>query len=1075
MATISTDQYIVELILDDSQLQSSLQQLVKSGAIDQKMADAFKVTSAAIKSTTEAVAPLKKNLDDVSKGVKNIGASFSAGFGKGAITNINQLTDSTGKLNKAVADSNVLAKQKIDLSGKLTVSQTKEQAAYNKVVASLKTLTAEGQKSAKALLAFSPKQVAAGFEELGVSVDEYISSLQDSVPATASLRQELKLTTQAIAQLKLAGQDQGEVYDALVQKAGDIKDALADANQEIKNAGSDTRNLDNLLGTAQAVAGGFAAVQGAVGLFGDESEELQKTLLKVNSAMAILQGLQQIQNALQKEGAITLALANSRQKVQNAQLLITTALESKSVVVRGLATAAQWALNAAMAANPIGLLVTAVAGLVSALYFYNKAAGESERITNELNVALENATTGFDESAANIRRLGEMRVNELRKSGAKESDILKAQNETEKLIAQDRINQTVALQKKVDEAKLSSDNDVVKAATAQEKELRKLSNAAADDRIDGYEREAEITAKLREEDLKNAQEFAQRRALLAAEGTPQQLAAQKAAIDARLALELNAEGLLQGEIAKIEAEARREKEELDSAYRKRRLDGQIKDIETALINVEAGTVEEFNLRNNLIAKQTAAELENLKLSEKEKAGIIKKGQAEQAILKKNYDKAVVQEAIAAQVRYNNATLELIKTNDEDRLELQIDNIELLAGAEVEAAEGNASKIKEINAKRDADILAVRKQFILDAAEYERSLQIVDDAPIRRALEKRLNDQTASSLRQKKSAIDQLRDMDVAAIDSEIGTLDELYAQRLISDKDYELQRAQLLDDRIRTNEEAEEAITQTTKRANEQRTQLILSSAQAVMGIVSQIADIRTQKEIEAIEVRKKELANLIEAGAITEREAANRQKRIEAEERAQKRRQAVREKNLAIFDAVLNTAQGVTNAISTGDPYTAALRAAIVGAIGAAQIALISARPIPQFATGKTSLYEGMGKVGETGATEIIERDGRMYVVDKPTTTWIGKHDKVYNPHETKKILNNVTHRTNNTVTNYKDAPARQFEIDYEKQAKAFAKHIKSLPHNEFNWDKDGFSLHIKNSQENLKYWTSRYNSKGK
>jgi hypothetical protein len=65
--------------------------------------------------------------------------------------------------------------------------------------------------------------------------------------------------------------------------------------------------------------------------------------------------------------------------------------------------------------------------------------------------------------------------------------------------------------------------------------------------------------------------------------------------------------------------------------------------------------------------------------------------------------------------------------------------------------------------------------------------------------------------------------------------------------------------------------------------------------------------------------------------------------------------------------------------------------------------------------------------------------------------------------------------VTNYKEAPPAQFAIDYEKQAKAFAKHIKSLPHNEFNWDKDGFSLHIKNSQENYKYWTSKYSSKKK
>ncbi len=38
-------------------------------------------------------------------------------------------------------------------------------------------------------------------------------------------------------------------------------------------------------------------------LFGDENEELQKTFVKLQAVMAVLQGLQGIQNVLQKESA----------------------------------------------------------------------------------------------------------------------------------------------------------------------------------------------------------------------------------------------------------------------------------------------------------------------------------------------------------------------------------------------------------------------------------------------------------------------------------------------------------------------------------------------------------------------------------------------------------------------------------------------------------------------------------------------------------------------------------------------------------------------------------------------------
>lgn len=84
-------------------------------------------------------------------------------------------------------------------------------------------------------------------------------------------------------------------------------------------------------------------------------------------------------------------------------------------------------------------------------------------------------------------------------------------------------------------------------------------------------------------------------------------------------------------------------------------------------------------------------------------------------------------------------------------------------------------------------------------------------------------------------------------------------------------------------------------------------------------------------------------------------EKKADKELRKIKHDQAVFNKTIALAQAILNTALGVTNAITTGDPYTAALRAAIVAAIGAAEIAVIAAQPIPAYAKG-TEMVKGKG-----------------------------------------------------------------------------------------------------------------------
>lgn len=77
------------------------------------------------------------------------------------------------------------------------------------------------------------------------------------------------------------------------KKAGELKDKIGDA-KALTDAFNPDAKFKALTSSLSGVAGGFAAVQGGMALFGAESEDVQKTLLKVQSAMALSQGLQSV-------------------------------------------------------------------------------------------------------------------------------------------------------------------------------------------------------------------------------------------------------------------------------------------------------------------------------------------------------------------------------------------------------------------------------------------------------------------------------------------------------------------------------------------------------------------------------------------------------------------------------------------------------------------------------------------------------------------------------------------------------------------------------------------------------------
>jgi len=91
-------------------------------------------------------------------------------------------------------------------------------------------------------------------------------------------------------EMALAGDTASKEYQDLLVEVGKYKKVQQDTDMIVDAAA--TTMAQKLGGALQGVAGGFAVGQAGMALFGSESEELEKTMLKVQSAMALVQGME---------------------------------------------------------------------------------------------------------------------------------------------------------------------------------------------------------------------------------------------------------------------------------------------------------------------------------------------------------------------------------------------------------------------------------------------------------------------------------------------------------------------------------------------------------------------------------------------------------------------------------------------------------------------------------------------------------------------------------------------------------------------------------------------------------------
>jgi hypothetical protein len=260
-------------------------------------------------------------------------------------------------------------------------------------------------------------------EIVGIKIQ--VGGQEKVLQSMGEVRKELKAAQFDV--LKLSenfGASSKEAIEA-AKRVAQLKDAIGDA-KDLVGAFNPDAKFKALSGTIQGVAGGFAAVQGALGLVGVEGENVQKTLLKVQSALAFSEGLNSVMGSIDAFKNLGAVIKNS---VVSAFSSLKSAIISTGlgllVIGLGLLVAnfdkvKETVLNLFPG---LGKLASFIGNLVTSITDFVGATSAADRALDQLNKTTARGNETIDQ-----------RIKVLSAQGGKEkeiSELSKQRNENE--------------------------------------------------------------------------------------------------------------------------------------------------------------------------------------------------------------------------------------------------------------------------------------------------------------------------------------------------------------------------------------------------------------------------------------------------------------------------------------------------------------------------------------------------------------------------------------------------------------------------------------------------------------------
>jgi hypothetical protein len=234
-------------------------------------------------------------------------------------------------------------------------------------------------------------------------LEEEKNKVDNATNAQTTLRTQLRKVTEQLAMLeehgRAAGQSLSQIrgsteFQRLQQEAGRLTNAMGDARTQARILAHDNAGLQGVISAVSGITGAFTVAQGAIGLFGEKNEDLQKIMLRVQSLMAITMGMQQVANTLNKDSALMIKLNAWWLGVKaKAQVTDTAAVAAGTVANIGLAGAFRL-VGAAIKSIPVfGWIAAGIGALIGVISIFSGKAREAKKAQEEFYKAVaENAS-----------------------------------------------------------------------------------------------------------------------------------------------------------------------------------------------------------------------------------------------------------------------------------------------------------------------------------------------------------------------------------------------------------------------------------------------------------------------------------------------------------------------------------------------------------------------------------------------------------------------------------------------------------------------------------------------------------
>ena len=337
------------------------------------------------------------------------------------------------------------------------------------------------------------KQATQAMENLSKATHDVTASFEEVYGELQPLTTRMGEAEDRLYELANAGQTATQEYQDLLETVGRYRKIQIQTDLAVDSAA--TTMAQKLGGALGGVTAGFELGQGVMGAFGVESEQVEKALLKVQSAMAIAQGVQGIKEAIPMFMSLRTAAMTA---------------------FAGMTTASKIFMTAG-----IGVLITGV-GLLMANFdkvanFFTGELDRNARYTKSLNKsarAIKDNAKELDERADALKRNQDFEYGMAEAQGATTAELRKmkvAQADERIELEKDSVARAeniywLAKHRYQKLVNADADEDIIKKAKENAKEAREILTKEKDDLKQARQDKKDIQNQIKIDEVKDKNE-----------------------------------------------------------------------------------------------------------------------------------------------------------------------------------------------------------------------------------------------------------------------------------------------------------------------------------------------------------------------------------------------------------------------------------------------------------------------------------------------------------------------------------------------------------------------------------------